>query len=155
MATTADILGVNSRPAIPRRWARHYERLCSERERLSARDFSARETSPAKLDDLADAGSEETLRDLLLVSAEATQANIQEVLDAIRRIERGLYGICEITGEAIEPERLLAIPWTRYSYAGQAQLEKDGFVQRMRLPDLRPTRELDSAEHSDEEQRRD
>jgi len=152
MATTADILGVNSRRAIPRRWVRHYERLCSERERLSARDCSARESSPAKLDDLTEAGSEETLRDLLLVSAEATQANIQEVLDAIRRIERGLYGICEITGKAIEPQRLLAIPWTRYSYAGQAQLEKDGFAQRLRLPDLRPTRELDSVKDAEEEQ---
>jgi RNA polymerase-binding transcription factor DksA len=152
MATTADILGVNSRPAIPRRWARHYEQLCTERERLATRDCSVGESSPAKLDDLTDAGSEENIRDLLLVSAEATQANIQEVLDAIRRIERGLYGVCEITGLPIEPKRLLAIPWTRYSYAGQAQLEKDGIAQRLRLPDLRPAPELDSAKDTDEEE---
>lgn len=35
------------------------------------------------------------------------------VLDALQRIEGGTYGICEVSGEAIEPERLAADPAAR------------------------------------------
>jgi len=136
MATTADILGLNSRPAIPCRWASHHERLCDERDRLVARDCSTPESSTTKIDELADAGSEETLQDMTLASAAATKEVLQEVLDALRRIERGTYGLCEITGEPIETERLGAIPWARYSYAGQDDLEKGGFGRKRGLPGL-------------------
>ena len=127
MATTADILGMDRRPTIPRCWASHYEELCRERDRLLSRDCSVPESFSTKMDELADAGSEETLNDMSFASAAATKETLHEVLDAIRRIERGNYGICEITGDPIEAERLNAIPWARYSRAGQDELEKDGF----------------------------
>jgi RNA polymerase-binding transcription factor DksA len=79
------------------------------------------------MDELADAGSEETAKSMAFASTAATKETLHEVLDAIRRIERGNYGICEITGQPIEAERLNAIPWARYSRAGQDDLEKDGF----------------------------
>lgn len=47
------------------------------------------------------------IRDLLL-----------EVENALARIERGNFGVCEITNEPIEPERLKLIPWTRLSIEG-------------------------------------
>jgi RNA polymerase-binding transcription factor DksA len=149
MATTADILGLNSGPAIPRRWAGHYKRLCSERDRLSARDCSAPESSATKLDELADAGAEETLQDMSLVSAAATNETLSEVLEALQRIERGTYGICEISGQPIEAERLNAIPWARYSYAGQNELEKGGFGRKPGLPALELVREPEPAEEED------
>lgn len=37
---------------------------------------------------------------------------------ALARIEQGCYGICEETGELIEPERLIALPWTSLSIEG-------------------------------------
>lgn len=40
---------------------------------------------------------------------------LPEIDRALRRIEQGNYGKCEITGEDIEPNRLLAVPWTRVS----------------------------------------
>jgi RNA polymerase-binding transcription factor DksA len=148
MATTADILGLNSRPAIPRRWARHYEQLCNERDRLSARDCSAPESFPTKMDELADAGSEETLQGMSLVSAAATSDTLYEILDALRRIQSGTYGICEVTGEPIESERLSAIPWARYSFAGQNDLEKGGFGRKAGLPALE-VREAESVEEDE------
>jgi RNA polymerase-binding transcription factor DksA len=36
-----------------------------------------------------------------------------DVLAALARIEAGTYGICEVSGEAIEPERLDADPTAR------------------------------------------
>ena len=41
-----------------------------------------------------------------------------EIEQALGRIENGNFGICEETEEAIEPERLRAIPWTRLSIEG-------------------------------------
>lgn len=40
---------------------------------------------------------------------------LPEIEHALRRIDRGTYGICEVTGERIETKRLLAVPWTRIS----------------------------------------
>lgn len=46
------------------------------------------------------------------------RAQLLEIEMALARIENGTYGICEETEEAIEPERLRAIPWTRLSIEG-------------------------------------
>ena len=146
MATIADILGLNHRPTIPRRWADHYERLCDERDRLLARDCSTPESFSTKPDELADAGAAETIQGMTLVSAAATKEVLHEVLDALRRMERGTYGICEITGEPIEETRLEAIPWARFSYAGQDDLEKAGFGRKQGLPPLETVIEAEPAD---------
>jgi DnaK suppressor protein len=46
------------------------------------------------------------------------RAQLVEIENALGRIENGSYGFCEETEEAIEAERLLAIPWTRLSIEG-------------------------------------
>jgi DnaK suppressor protein len=51
---------------------------------------------------------------------------LMEIESALGRIEKGLYGICEETEEAIEPERLVAIPWTRLSIEGAEIRESVG-----------------------------
>ena len=143
MATAADILGIDRTSNIPVRWAKHYQRLCDERDRLLARDCSAPKTSVTKTDDLGEAAAEESQRSLCLVAAGATKENIVEVLEAIRRIERGTYGFCEMTGEPIEAARLRAIPWTRYSLHGQNELEKGGLARKHALPLLQSVNKSD------------
>jgi DnaK suppressor protein len=49
---------------------------------------------------------------------ERMRSQLLEIELALSRIESGTYGICEETEERIEPERLLAIPWTRLSIEG-------------------------------------
>jgi len=134
MATSADILGFATRSKVPPRWARHHESLCAERDRLLQRDRSPAEVFQPKLDDLADAASQESQRSLSMVAATATHGTMVEVLEALRRIERGTYGTCEITGEPISAEMLSTIPWTRYSFEGQQQVEQSGFARRTGLP---------------------
>jgi RNA polymerase-binding transcription factor DksA len=155
MATLTDILGSHTRTKIPARWNSQYQRLCAERDRLCERDCSSGEVFQPKLDDLADAASQEDQRSLLMVTASATQGTIAEVLEAIRRIERGTYGVCEITGAPIAPERLNSIPWTRYSYEGQRQLEEAGLSRRPGLPALvglgTDTAEADAVAEEDSE----
>lgn len=115
------------------------------------RDCSTPQTSSAKLDDMTDAGSEESDRSLSFVSATVTQEIISEILNAIRRIEKGTFGVCEITGEPIEDERLNAIPWARCSLAGQRQIEEDGSGRRAGIPALQSITSAEAAASEDEE----
>ena len=43
---------------------------------------------------------------------------LMQVEMALARIEQGSYGICQETGEPIEMERLMALPWTSLSIEG-------------------------------------
>lgn len=153
MATAADILGIPTHRKVPSRWADHYRRLCAERDKLLERDSSTEGGFQPKLDDLADAAAHESDRSLSLVTATATHGLVVEVLEAIRRIEKGTYGICEITGEPIGAERLNSVPWTRYSIKGQQQIEESGLARRTALPVLEGLvgPEADEAESEDAE----
>ncbi|MFN7141747.1 MAG: TraR/DksA family transcriptional regulator, partial [Limisphaerales bacterium] len=53
--------------------------------------------------------------------------------EALHRIQKGTYGICELTGKPIESARLKAVPWTRFSLQAQHELETRGAVNRTRL----------------------
>ena len=54
----------------------------------------------------------------LLSMHERLRSQLMEIESALARIENGSFGYCEETEEEIEPERLLAIPWTRLSIEG-------------------------------------
>lgn len=59
----------------------------------------------------------------LFVVQQRLRSQLSEIESALARIERGTFGICEETDEPIEPERLLAIPWTRLSIEGAEMRE--------------------------------
>jgi DnaK suppressor protein len=63
--------------------------------------------------DLADqaAGNNEVHIQLKLKQVDAKI--LQAIEEALRRLEKGTYGICRDCGEPIAPARLKAIPWTR------------------------------------------
>ncbi len=54
----------------------------------------------------------------MLSQNERLRTQLLEIESALGRIQNGTYGVCEETEEAIEPERLRAIPWTRLSIEG-------------------------------------
>ena len=54
----------------------------------------------------------------LLNRNERINFQLTEVEMALARIEQGCYGLCEETGELIETERLIALPWTSLSIEG-------------------------------------
>lgn len=53
-----------------------------------------------------------------LASQERVRTQLMEIEFALARIESGHYGLCEETGEYIERDRLLALPYTRLSIEG-------------------------------------
>ena len=61
----------------------------------------------------ADLGSETFEREKDLSILESLESEVAELEEALRRIDAGRYGIDEVTGEPIAPERLDAIPSAR------------------------------------------
>ena len=47
---------------------------------------------------------------------------LEEILQALARMEKGSYGICEYTGENIREKRLRSLPYTRLSFKGAEEL---------------------------------
>ena len=72
-----------------------------------------------------DAGSDAYDRDLALSILSKEQDALYEIEEAISRCERGVYGICEMSGKKIPKERLEAIPFARYTVECQAKWEEE------------------------------
>lgn len=62
----------------------------------------------------------------MLHMADRIRRQLLEIESALARIENGTFGLCEETEEIIEPQRLLAIPWTRLSIEGAEMRESLG-----------------------------
>jgi RNA polymerase-binding transcription factor DksA len=73
----------------------------------------------------ADAGSDAYEKDFALSLLSQEQDALYEVEQAIKRIETGKYGICEMSGEQIPSTRLEAIPYARFTASCQEQMEKE------------------------------
>jgi RNA polymerase-binding transcription factor DksA len=50
---------------------------------------------------------------------EGAQQTLHDIENALRKIEDGSYGVCEVCGEPIGAGRLSAIPWARLCIADQ------------------------------------
>lgn len=72
---------------------------------------------------MADAATDSFDRDVVLGLVSFEQEGLYEIDAALKRIEDGTYGICELTGKPIAWERLEAIPWTRFSIEAENQIE--------------------------------
>jgi RNA polymerase-binding transcription factor DksA len=93
----------------------------------------ALEEQPSYSTHMADAGTDNYDRDFALGMLSSEQDARYEIEQAIDRIRNGAYGKCELTGKPIEPERLEAIPWTRFSARAEKQLEQEGALKRASL----------------------
>ena len=80
----------------------------------------------------ADAGSDAYDRDFALSLLSQEQDALYEIDQALKRIELGTYGICEMSGKPISHARLEAIPFARFTVECQSQLEKQNKMSRVR-----------------------
>jgi len=80
----------------------------------------------------ADAGSDAYDRDFALSLLSQEQDALYEIDQALRRIELGTYGKCEMSGKQIPRARLEAIPFARFTVECQSQLEKQNKASRVR-----------------------
>ena len=82
----------------------------------------------------ADAGSDAYDRDFALSLLSQEQDALYEIEEALKRIDLGAYGVCEMSGKPISHARLEALPFARYTVECQSQIEKQGKVTRARVP---------------------
>ncbi|MCC6414511.1 MAG: TraR/DksA C4-type zinc finger protein [Opitutaceae bacterium] len=146
-ASLADILGFNphkpsakAKPIekpVPEKFKRYHRLLLDLREHLTGQiDQHSEETLKRSSKDdagdlssygqhMADAGTDTFDRDFALSLVANEQEALSEIEAAIERIYKGTYGLCEISGQPIAKDRLLAVPFTRHSAEAQKEIERN------------------------------
>lgn len=109
------------------------ERLLSERERcrelterlraeqqqtMESGELSRIDQHPGEL------GTETFERERDLAALALLQSELEDIDAALRRLDEGQYGTCEICGKPIGDERLEAKPWARFCIVHQVEVEK-------------------------------
>jgi DnaK suppressor protein len=141
-AATADVLSrpANSDVKINPKWERNYQHLVELRDYFLIKKGEltrdANEEQPSYSEHMADAGTDSYDRDFALGMLTSGQDALYEIEEAIRRIQDGSYGTCELTGKPIQAKRLNAIPWTRFSIEAERDLESNGVLAHPKLGNL-------------------
>jgi RNA polymerase-binding protein DksA len=101
----------------------------------------------------ADAGSDAYDRDFALNLLSQEQDALFEIDEALKRIAKGTYGVCEMSGKQIPKARLEARPFARFTVECQNDLERKNRHSRFRQPVTRLFDSVDeeSGEESEEE----
>jgi len=147
-ASLADILGFNpakgkkaptamvDESEVPEKFRRYYRLLLDLRHHVLTQlgEHTEETLLKSSKDDsgdlsgygqhMADAGTDTFDRDFALSLVSGEQEALAEIEAAIKRIHDGTYGICESTQKPIAKERLLAVPFTRYSAEAKKQVER-------------------------------
>ncbi len=110
---------------LAQQWTWHHHALLKIRDALrrecEEHSDAARRITEADVHDAADTANLNTDYSTLIAEIRFEEAEMVEVEAALERLQRGAYGICEATGQPIEPERLRALPWTCLCQRAAAQ----------------------------------
>jgi RNA polymerase-binding transcription factor DksA len=156
--SSLQVLGITPSNKPRGKWSEHHKSLTELREQFlrgrNLQTLSAKEELCWFSEHMADAATDSYDRDCALALLSSTQNALYEIDQALHRILEGNYGICEMTGEQIESERLKAIPWTRFSVHAQQQIEARRGGPRVKLGSvgsLVSSEGEDSQDESDDE----
>ncbi len=113
---------------IRKRLVNQLKTLLGSIDSLGAEYLGTNENVTTRGGDEADQASTALTADLSLRLAESESKMVREVQLALNKIEDGSYGVCEVTGQPINIQRLLAVPWARLSLEAQERLERQQIV---------------------------
>ncbi|RBI73536.1 RNA polymerase-binding protein DksA [Roseovarius sp. TE539] len=129
-----DYQPVEDEPFMNERQTEYFRRkLIKWREDIlaSSRDtIEGLQDGTRAIPDVADRASEETDRALELRTRDRQRKLVAKIEAALRRIEEGEYGYCEVTGEPISLKRLDARPIATMSLEAQERHERREKVHR-------------------------
>lgn len=112
---------------LNRKWAWHYQTLRKYRRHLleaEARHLQdAARPVEAQVADIAERAEDQAERDLAAALLKGEPEVLAKIEAALRRIEDGSYGLCQITGRPIPAERLRAVPWASHLREVEARAE--------------------------------
>jgi DnaK suppressor protein len=92
-------------------------------EKVKTNVSSSKEDVPTEVRDSADVASDYYERELAWGLSETERMRLQEVEDALERIEDGSYGKCDRCGGQISAQRLEALPFARLCVECQSKEE--------------------------------
>lgn len=99
-------------------------RLVAMRAEITQHAVESRFIPEREVGDLVDAGNDDAAADLAFTIHGKDTQTLREINLAIARIDKGIYGLCEVSGELIPAERLEALPFTRCSITAARNSEK-------------------------------
>ena len=73
---------------------------------------------------MADMATDNFDREFNLGLASSEQQILNQIDEALRKIDEGCYGICDTCAKPISQKRLLALPYTRFCIKCQSEEEK-------------------------------
>ena len=122
------------------KWEKQKNLLIKFRQRMTDQRNGLAKESAKEMESygvhMADSGTDNFDRDFNLSLLSSDQDVIYEIEEALKRIEKGTFGVCELTGKPIPLTRLNAIPWTRFRVDAQSELERYGALQSRSLGQL-------------------
>jgi DnaK suppressor protein len=120
-----------SKDALLRLHARLVKRRDALRLALSGDLDSLREyASTFEVGDTADAAVDTANDEISSQLAELESRELEQIEHALKRIEKGAYGRCELCGEKIAEARLNALPYTSTCIECQREAERTGMHYR-------------------------
>ncbi|PKP74026.1 MAG: RNA polymerase-binding protein DksA [Alphaproteobacteria bacterium HGW-Alphaproteobacteria-6] len=129
-----DYRPAESEPFMSERQLEYFRRkLLMWKEELleqSAETLEGLQDSGRNVPDIADRASEETDRALELRTRDRQRKLVTKIDAALRRIDNGEYGYCEMTGEPISLKRLDARPIATMTLEAQERHERRERVHR-------------------------
>lgn len=106
----------------------YFRNLLLEQRRQATEDLRADKSTALEGDDgVEDSGEMSELdlnRSTALELADRQTHLIEEIDDALQRIEDGTYGLCARCGKPLDEERLKAMPTAKYDAACQAAIDE-------------------------------
>ena len=101
------------------------EMLMKLRDRITGQiSFLSDDSLRVKDDTPSDDRTDDFDREFALNLVSSEHDALFEIDEALRRIDEGRYGLCEISSKPIEKERLRVIPYARYCVEVQSELER-------------------------------
>ncbi len=113
--------------STPKTRFENYEKLLRKKAEEVRRSMSAQKVAQVvtRLDVPSDEGdlSQQSHEEWIFLNRNTLEMKLlREVEDALRRVERGTYGVCHECEEPISSKRLDAVPWAKYCVTCQEEI---------------------------------
>src|SRR6476646_2848411 len=114
---------------MPKKALEKYRKLLHEKKtallaELAKTKHAEEETTEESTQDIADRAVSSYTREFLYSLNDTARNTMQQIDQALSRIEDGTYGLCLNCGSPMNEKRLTAIPWSRHCLECQELAEK-------------------------------
>lgn len=104
------------------------QRLVAKRKELISEvrgsNVNSLETGSGGIQDIADQAASAYTKEFLLSIGDAERRMLKQVDEALNKIQRDTYGLCEVCGEMISEKRLEALPFATLCITCQEEEER-------------------------------